>query len=290
MSSATLYARAIRSSLRKSAATDLPTTELTRPAAAVGERHLAAYARICGFGLSDLLPTTYPHILGFSRALELQTDQQFPFPAIGTVHVAQEVTVRRPITVTDRPALRVFASHLRPHARGQQYDMVTVASVDGEDVWTGRSTYLHRTSNSTAQSQDVADKSPDNGPNKADVGADQTGDAPEATAVWRLPADLGRRYGAVSGDRNPIHLYRATARLFGFKRQIIHGMWTFAACAAAIEDRLPDAYTIRADFKRPIFLPGKVGFSAAESDTGWEFSVRDLTRKRPHLVGQLSAL
>ena len=30
--------------------------------------------------------------------------------------------------------------------------------------------------------------------------------APTGTS-WKLPGDLGRRYAAVSGDHNPIHLY-----------------------------------------------------------------------------------
>src|SRR6266487_1403229 len=56
------------------------------------------------------------------------------------------------------------------------------------------------------------------------------GDGPEPHVVWELPADLGRRYAAVSGDRNPIHLYRLTAWLFGFRRPIAHGMWAAARC------------------------------------------------------------
>ena len=60
---------------------------------------------------------------------------------------------------------------------------------------------------------------------------------------WRLPGDLGRRYAAVSGDHNPIHLHALTAKPFGFPRAIAHGMWTKARCLAALE-RLPDAFTV----------------------------------------------
>ena len=41
-------------------------------------------------------------------------------------------------------------------------------------------------------------------------------DVPPSGITWRLPGDLGRQYAAVSGDRNPIHLYadhRQGARL-----------------------------------------------------------------------------
>ena len=68
---------------------------------------------------------------------------------------------------------------------------------------------------------------------------------PTGTVEWRLPGDLGRRYAAVSGDRNPIHLYPLTAKALGFPRQIAHGMWSLARCVAALENRLPDAVTRR---------------------------------------------
>ena len=86
-------------------------------------------------------------------------------------------------------------------------------------------------------------------------------DVPAGGIEWRLPADLGRTYAAVSGDANPIHLYPWTAKALGFRRQIAHGMWTLARSIAAIENRLPDAVTVEAAFKKPVFLPGTVTFA-----------------------------
>jgi acyl dehydratase len=112
-------------------------------------------------------------------------------------------------------------------------------------------------------------------------------DPPADTAgavTWKLPGDLGRRYGAISGDRNPIHLHALSARLFGFKQAIAHGMWTKARALAALEP-LPDAYTVDVEFKKPIFLPGRVTFAA---DNG-RFVVR--SAKNPditHLEGTVT--
>src|SRR6201999_1387604 len=64
-----------------------------------------------------------------------------------------------------------------------------------------------------------------------------------ATATRTLAGDLGRRYGSVSGDLNPIHVHSLTARLFGFKSAIAHGMWTKARCLGALQASLPDAFT-----------------------------------------------
>ena len=91
-------------------------------------------------------------------------------------------------------------------------------------------------------------------------------DAPERHVEWRLPGDLGRRYAAVSGDRNPIHLYPLTAKALGFPRQIAHGMWSLARCVAALENRLPDAVRVDVAFKKPILLPGTVAFGHEAAD------------------------
>src|SRR5699024_9141265 len=48
---------------------------------------------------------------------------------------------------------------------------------------------------------------------------------PPVTGEWKLPADIGRRYAAVSGDRNPIHLSNITAKALGMPGAIAHGMY-----------------------------------------------------------------
>ncbi len=111
--------------------------------------------------------------------------------------------------------------------------------------------------------------------------------------TWQLPGDLGRRYAAVSGDHNPIHLYPLTAKAFGFPRQIAHGMWSLARCLAALENRLPDSVTVEASFRKPILLPGSVAFGQqVRSDgpsNGIGFALTSPTSGAPHLVGRTSS-
>ena len=44
-------------------------------------------------------------------------------------------------------------------------------------------------------------------------------------------------------------------------------MWSKARCLAALEGRLPDAYTADVAFKRPILLPATVAFSATPAES-----------------------
>jgi acyl dehydratase len=93
----------------------------------------------------------------------------------------------------------------------------------------------------------------------------------------------------VSGDHNPIHLHPLSARLFGFKRAIVHGMWSKAHTLAAFEGRLPAGFTIDVRFKLPIMLPSKVALrSAATADGGWRFDLRNERNGKPHLEGTIT--
>jgi acyl dehydratase len=243
---------------------DLPDTVYELPDVSIDREHLALYDRVCGFRLTDELPPTYPHILSFPLQVKLMTDPGFPFPLVGSVHLANRITQHRPLRTDERPTLRVHVENLRDHPKGKQFDMISEALVDGSAVWTGVSTYLRR------------------GPGSGEETPKQT-ETPEPTAIWRVPADTGRRYAEVSGDRNPIHLHPLTARLFGFPRAIAHGMWTKARCLAAFEGRLPNEYTVDVRFKAPVLLPATVAFAA---ETG-SFRLSDAKTGKPHVAGSI---
>jgi acyl dehydratase len=250
----------------------LPDRRLTRDEVKVDRHHLAEYDRVCGFRLRDELPPTYPHIVAFPLAMELMTEPTFPFPAIGLVHIENRIDVVRPMLAGEPFSVKVWAGDLGDHERGKQFVVHAEASVAGAGVvWRDASTYLSRGGGS--------------GGEKSGEERSSSPEPPAASAVWDVPADTGRRYAAVSGDHNPIHLYSWTAKTFGMKTNIAHGMWTKARCLAALEGELPDAYSVEVRFKLPIFLPAKVAFS---TDTR-EFSVRDAKSGKPHLEGRISA-
>lgn len=258
----------------RSGGREIPEVTLTLPSVAVDRERLAAYDRVCGFSLSDTLPPTYIHILAFPLHLALMSDPSFPFPAIGLVHIANEITQRRPVDAAEKLSLRVSPTPLREHPRGRQFSLRTEARVDEEVVWEEISTILKRGSSSE-------------GGGSAPRSSASDEELP-ATATWRLRGDLGRRYAAVSGDMNPIHMHPLSAKLFGFQSAIAHGMWTKARCLAALEGRLPDAFVVEVSFRRPIVLPATVAFGEAFSDEGVRFGAWDPRKGTPHLKGRLT--
>jgi acyl dehydratase len=242
----------------------------TRPVVEIDRARATAYAGVCGFPVKDTVALTYPHLLAFPLHMAILTDPTFPFPAVGAVHLANIITSRRPVGVGETVSVTVRADEVRAHPKGRTVDVVATVQSGAEVVWESTSTYLRR------------------GRGEADaVVADGPTEIPPGRVTWRLPADLGRRYAAVSGDHNPIHLYTLTAKALGFPRQIAHGMWSLARCMAAVENRLPDAVTVEAAFKKPIFLPGSVGFGVdTTSDGDLAFALTSPEDGAPHLVGR----
>lgn len=278
-----LYAKAMVTGFGRGG-DSLPEVEVRAAAVPVRAEHLASYDRVCGFRINDTVPATYPHALAFPLAVSLMTDGDFPFPLMGLVHVANRITVHRPIGLGETLDLAVRAENLRPHEKGRQLDIVAEASVNGQIVWRGVSTYLRR---GEAEQRGGSGDGGEEPPSAQREPARREAASPSAVGTWRVEGSTGRRYAAVSGDRNPIHLYPLTAKAFGFPRAIAHGMWTKARCLAAFEGRLPEAFTVDVEFRAPVLLPSTVAFSTVTSDGQTTFALHDAKRGRRHLSGTL---
>ncbi|WP_328770939.1 MaoC family dehydratase [Streptomyces sp. NBC_00286] len=264
---------------RAAGGTDLPPTRLVLPGVRIDLAKLAGYERVCGYGVgADALPVTYPHVLGFPLAMRLMSERAFPLPLLGLVHTSVEIVQREGLPATGEYELQAFVEGLAPHRRGTEATLVTEARAGGRLVWESRSTYLarHRTSQSTHSTPHSAQSTRSSRPS-------QPPQPLPAIAEWRLGGDLGRRYGAASGDRNPIHLHPVTARLFGFRRPIAHGMWTVARCLA--EHGVPEGAYVKAEFRAPVLLPGVVTYAAK----GGAFELRG-GGERVHVRGEVRTL
>ncbi|MFB6843916.1 MaoC family dehydratase [Streptomyces sp. NPDC056373] len=245
---------------------EFPRTRLVLPGVRVDLARLAAYERACGFPVGeDELPVTYPHVLGFPLAMRLMSGRDFPLPLLGLVHTSITVTRHERMPPGGEYELGVHVEGLAPHRRGTEATVVTEVRRGGAVVWESSSTYLarHRTHRLSAASREPEAREP----------------LPPVDE-WRLAGDVGRRYGAASGDRNPIHLHPLTARLFGFPRAIAHGMWTVARCLAARD--VPHRCHLRAEFRAPVLLPGTVTYAARDG----RFELRG-PRDRIHVTGEV---
>ena len=222
--------------------------------------------------LRDKLPVTYPHVLAFPLHMAIMADGSFPFGAVGLVHVENRIVQRRVIQTGEELEIRARPTPLEDHPRGLAFSLLSEVVCDGEPVWEEVSRFLRRGQGGGA-------------------GASAGEGAPlEPTAEWRLAGELGKRYAAVSQDRNPIHMHALTAKALGFPKAIAHGMWTKARCLAALEARLPDAFAVEVSFRKPILLPATVRFQSSGEGAKIDFAVIDAKGGPQHLQGRVRPL
>lgn len=242
---------------------------------------LARYRAVSGFRPGSEIPVTVPQVLAVPLHIAMLADASFPLRAMGIVHVSQEAEWVRPSIVGREYALRATLSAPTAVKRGTQFSLQTTL-VDGTaTVWRGETVILSR------------QKRPGHDPvvgQRAPAGTELPEGIPSHAAAWSLPEDLGRRYTAVAGDLNPIHLSSWTARPFGFKRAIIHGMWTLARSVAEVEMADPGrpVQSVSIAFRRPIELPATVNFRAWREGQGTAYVVQDRDEGKAHARGRMT--
>jgi acyl dehydratase len=253
----------------------LTKVELAIPSVTLDAKHIARYAALTGFSASQGVPLIYPQMLTFPLVTAYMCSPECPWPAMGTVHLANSIEQFKQLRAGDTVRVEMGTGQLFTHEKGQGFTLDLRILRDGELVWSATQSLLR-------------------------VGVKETAGQPFASQLaldtslscqteFTAPADIGRRYGAVSGDRNPIHLTAITAKLFGFKRAIAHGMWTKARALSYLLPADPlERASVAVEFKTPLLLPGRAALWTERSAHGAQFEVRDKKGMRPHLRGQLT--
>lgn len=251
----------------------LPQVEYVVDSFKIDQKHLKAYNEVCGFKNNGYIPAIYLAVLSQSLQMHMMTTEAFPFAILGLVHIRNQIKQSRKVGTNEPLTLSCKFGELQPHDKGVQFDFITTAKVGNEVVMEGTTTYLARQKTSVKAAPKLVDnKTP----------------AYELNAEWNVSENTGRRYALTSGDFNLIHIHAITAKAFGFKQAIAHGMWSKAKALASLT--LPDAYTADVWFKLPMYLPSKVEFLNAQEGKDTEFVIRNSKNKKPHVTGSVKAL
>ena len=254
----------------------LPDRTLSVDELPIDPANVAAYANVTGLRFGDVVPLTYPFALTFPTVMSLVTAFDFPFAAMGSVHIENHITQYRPIVVTDTVSVRVHAEDLREHRRGLLVDIVTDVNVGNETAWHQVTTFLHQQKTSLSdEPKPPPQKQPKLGP---------------PNAVLRITPGQIRHYASVGGDHNPIHTNPIAAKLFGFPTVIAHGMFSAAAVLANIEGQLPDAVKYSVRFAKPVVLPARAGLYVDRISDGWQLTLRNMAKGDPHLTATVTSL
>lgn len=219
-----------------------PAMRSTWRGARVDTAKLAAYRGLTNWPTDGTLPLLYPHIISSPIHLGMMAHPDFLLSPLGGVHARNVILQHRPISESESLDIVCELGTPRVLKQGCEFDISTLVTVGGATVWESTSSYLFRGKYGQPQEGYEPPRLPDLG-------------TVARTGQWRVPPDMGRRYAKACGDYNPIHVSKILAKLFGFKRDLIHGMWSAARSlveAGAAGAPCPRRFDVI--FKGPIWI------------------------------------
>src|SRR6187455_2279878 len=260
---------------------EVPRIESRLAKVSIDRRHLAQYSEICGAATGATLPIAYPHVLAMPLHLAMLGAEAFPVKLFGLVHVHNRIAMRQPLSADEPAEIRAWIEGHRDTERGQEFELHTEYVVAGEPLWDETCTFLARRKAAGAARSSPSARSSDGAPGAVAI----------KSSSFRAPAGLGRSYGFISGDVNPIHMSDLTARAFGFPRAIAHGMWSLGRLASEFEAaQFNGGCELNVTFKLPIYMPAWLMLQRWEIENGAAFALRDAQGEKPHLTGTLKSL
>lgn len=223
----------------------------------------------------DSVPLTYWHVRFFGLRAFLAAHRGAPFPLPGMVHLYDHITQHRPISPDETLRVECRFGRLLTHEKGTAFETLTELYCGEELVWEENTVnlYLGKVIRGEAETESIPiELSPD-------------------CRVVNLDLDSGkgREYAAVSGDYNPIHLNSVGARLFGFKRHLLHGWYGVNRCLAPYHEELKGKARLFASFKKPLFLPAHVSLKTEKRGNEIAYEVADAHESFPHVKGFLAS-
>lgn len=218
-----------------------------------------AYLKLVGFkDAPPRVPLSYPFVEAFRLSMLAMSHKHFPFNVLGAVLARNSSRMARAVTLDEPLTYTTEVDHNYVKNDKGDYEIIintTACDQTGQEVWSNSLTVIV-----------INPKRQRGGGAKPAAGQESSAPKPLLLAGLSVPGNAGRAYGALTADRNPIHLSALTSQLFGFKRPIAHAMYLVARLEAALDKAGyipysgPQSYpiTFSTEFKRPTPLPAKL--------------------------------
>ena len=260
----------------------LPNIATSWRGARFDEQHVARYRELCQLpaaAAGSSVPILYPHTFLGPLHLDMLTHEAFPLGLIGSVHLRNHIIQHKPMRADEAFDVRMSIDGGRRRPQGVEIDLSTTLEVDGALAWESVSTFLVR--QKAADAADVEPESP-RAASAANIGCETHA---RALGAFAIPGNTGKAFGLLTRDINPIHTSFVLAKLLGFERDLVHGMWGLGR-ALSFFGSVDMARPVRLDcaFKGPMYMERDVRILQA----GEAFEMYSGTNPRPSIVGRVA--
>ncbi|MEJ5920493.1 MaoC/PaaZ C-terminal domain-containing protein [Corynebacterium sp. H78] len=275
-----LYAKAAAGSAKKRpTSTDVKVPMLAVHNVAVSRsrddkfRDLVGARTASGLGVDEAF-FGHVHALLMPVQMELMAADDFPLPMMGLIHTSNTYRRLGAVELGSTVDIEVSIREFRAHRAGTEVVLVSTVRASRDDdtheaatpentvlpeiLVEEESVYLAKgvRLKDAAGFDDVEKQRAAGGNTWRELFA-----PPLPTAQWKLAKDVGRRWAAVSGDWNPIHINGVAARALGMPGVIAHGMFTASKALASSDVPAGEPYEFAIDFATPVVLPASVMLS-----------------------------
>ena len=261
-------------------------------------------------GIASVIHPNYLQVLTLPMQLEMMISEPFPFKPMGLVHLANHIEFNYLPEQNAKMLLQTSFNGLTWHKNGWVFALLSEGFVNGKLAISATSYYLSRQRHSQVNKNPNVTKDVVFDTVNFDAATSKTTAAPKFAAEMptidellppfdgsvdmHFPLGIGRQYARVSGDFNPIHLSRWTAKLMGFKQAIAHGMYSKALCLSVILKQEMQSrkgalaqtpMQVSTQFIQPIYLPTRCELNIKrEGDSlGFSLSSKNRSKTREHL-------
>lgn len=227
--------------LKRCAPGELPAMEMKVEGFRFEAEQLKRYNAFCGFA-PDVLPLSYLFVATQPIQLMLLTDKNVPVQPLGMIHLGVSFELHTAMKADEAYDVVVKVGEQERTEKGLEFELVA-------EFTQGATCCAQYTSRCLLRLP------AEGGRRRRRAGTR----VPKVEYQWQtlealaLSPQVARGYARISGDYNPIHLHRITAKPFGFDAPIAHGMYMVARMLSAVSEPLTGASF---DFKRPVLMPG----------------------------------
>lgn len=235
-------------------------------------KKLEAFKKMFGY-TSQYVPSTYWHTRFFGIRILLASDPKFPFPLPGMVHLTDTICQYHNILPTDVLWMECYLGDFLAHEKGTAFETITKLYREDVLVWEENTVNLYIGKSQMGEQEYNSYEFPEI-------------QASKETALF-IPTNMGRKYARISGDFNPIHISVLGAKLFGFKKSLMHGWFSLNKILTENSNLMLDRHELFVAFKKPLFLPGNVILKQQEGEKGIQFEVVNAKEGYPNLKGEI---
>jgi hypothetical protein len=116
--------------------------ELAIPSVTLDAQHIASYAALTGFSASQGVPLIYPQMLTFPLVTAYMCSDECPWPAMGTVHLANSIEQYKSLRAGDTVRVEMGTGQLFAHEKARVLRWTCASCGTASLVWSATQSLL----------------------------------------------------------------------------------------------------------------------------------------------------